>query len=64
VSAAVAAFVDVARTALRVDQAARHDIDLGIGARVSVPGMPGVLRVDLGKGLTDGRTAVSFVYEP
>jgi len=26
--------------------------------------MPGVLRVDLGKGLRDGRTAVSFVYEP
>ena len=37
VSAAAASFVDVARTALRVDQAARHDINLGIGARVSVP---------------------------
>ena len=64
VSAAAAAFVDVGRTGLRVDQSARHDVDLGIGARVSVPGMPGVLRVDLGKGLRDGRTAVSFVYEP
>jgi hypothetical protein len=64
VSAAAAAFVDVAHTALRADQDARDDVDLGIGARVSVPGMPGVLRVDLGKGLRDGRTAVSFVYEP
>jgi len=64
VSAAAAAFVDAARTALRVDQSARNDVDVGIGARFSVPGMAGVLRVDLGKGLRDGRTAASFVYEP
>jgi hypothetical protein len=64
VSAAAASFVDAARTALRVAQDARHDVDLGVGARFSVAGVPGVLRIDLGKGLRDGRTAVSFVYEP
>jgi hypothetical protein len=26
--------------------------------------MPGIFRVDLAKGLRDGATALSFVYEP
>jgi hypothetical protein len=64
VSAAAASFVDMARTALRFEGRPRHDVDLGLGARLSVTGMPGMLRVDIGKGLRDGRTAVSFVYEP
>jgi hypothetical protein len=64
VSAAAASFVDMARTALRVQQGARNDVDLGLGARFSVTGVPGVLRIDLGRGLRDGRTALSLVYEP
>jgi hypothetical protein len=64
VNAAAASFVDMARTALRLEGSPRHDVDLGLGARFAVTGVPGVLRVDLGKGLRDGRTAVSFVYEP
>jgi hypothetical protein len=64
VNAAAASFVDVGRTALRLEGSPRHDVDIGLGARFAVTGVPGVLRVDLGKGLRDGRTAVSFVYEP
>jgi hypothetical protein len=64
VNAAAASFVDMARTALRLEGPPRRDVDLGLGVRFSVTGVPGVLRVDLGKGLRDGRTAVSFVYEP
>jgi len=64
VRAAAASFVDMARTGRRVEGRPLHDVDLGLGARVAVIGVPGVLRVDLGKGLRDGRTAVSFVYEP
>jgi hypothetical protein len=64
VRAAAVSFVDAARTALRLDGATRHDVDIGLGVRFSAAGVPGVFRVDLGKGLRDGRTAVSFVYEP
>jgi len=61
---AAASFLDAASTALRFEGATRHDIDLGLGVRFSAAGMPGIFRIDLGKGLRDGRTAVSFVYEP
>ena len=61
---AAASFVDVARTAVRLEGPLRDDVDFGLGLRFSVAGVPGLLRVDLGKGLRDGRTAVSFVYEP
>jgi hypothetical protein len=37
---------------------------VGVGARFAVIGMPGIFRVDLAKGLRDGATALSFVYEP
>jgi hypothetical protein len=64
VSAAFASFVDLARTAQRVDGAPVHDVDVGVGARLSVTGVPGLLRVDVATGLRDGRKAVSFIYEP
>jgi hypothetical protein len=31
---------------------------------VAIPGLSGVLRVDVAKGLRDGATALSFVYDP
>jgi hypothetical protein len=58
-----AAFVDAARVTNRLTPGARGDVDVGIGARALVPGLSGVFRLDLAKGLRDGATAVSFVYE-
>jgi hypothetical protein len=56
---APAVFVDTAR-AWRGGQLAdaRWHMDIGAGLRVAVPGA-GVLRVDLARGLRDGRTALS-----
>ena len=59
-----AAFVDVARVNRRAAPEPRTDVDLGIGARVAVPGLSGIVRVDVAKGLRDGSTALSFVYDP
>lgn len=64
VSAAAAVFGDVARTARRRDGPALGDVDVGVGARVAVAGVPGVFRVDVAKGLRDGATAISIAYEP
>ena len=58
-----AAFVDVARVDRRISSGARTDVDPGIGARMAVPGLNGVIRLDVAKGLRDGATALSFVYE-
>jgi hypothetical protein len=59
-----AMFVDTARTDRRVPAGARTDVDLGMGARFAVPAVSGLLRIDVAKGLRDGATAVSLVYEP
>ena len=59
-----AAFVDVAQVDRRVAPDARTDVDVGIGARIALPGLSGMLRVDVAKGLRDGSTALSFVYDP
>ena len=59
-----AAFVDVARVDERASSRARTDVDVGVGARLAVPGISGVVRVDVAKGLRDGATALSFVYDP
>jgi predicted double-glycine peptidase len=56
-----AAFVDAAHTDRRAVDRARTDVDLGIGARLAVPGVSGTIRIDVAKGLRDGATAVSFV---
>jgi hypothetical protein len=39
-------------------------VDLGIGVRLAMPGVSGTIRIDVAKGLRDGATAVSFVYDP
>jgi hypothetical protein len=62
--AAAAAFTDLHRTARRWNGAPLFDVDAGIGVRFDVAGMPGVVRVDVAKGLRDGATAISVVYEP
>jgi hypothetical protein len=62
--AAAAAFGDAGRTGRRFDPGARRDVDVGVGARLAVTGIPGIFRADLGKGLRDGATAFSLVYEP
>ncbi len=59
-----AAFIDAARLDRRVDAGARRDVDVGGGFRATVPGLGGMLRIDLGRGLRDGKTRLSFVYEP
>jgi hypothetical protein len=61
---AAAAFSDIGRTARRFDGRALNDIDAGVGARIAVAGIPGMFRADLGRGLRDGSTEISFVYEP
>jgi hypothetical protein len=59
-----AMFADTARTDRRVPAGARTDVDVGLGARFAVPGLSGLLRIDVAKGLRDRATAVSLVYEP
>jgi hypothetical protein len=59
-----AVFVDTARLSRRYQSGSLSDVDVGIGARLSVPGVSGTFRADVAKGLRDGATAVSFVYEP
>jgi hypothetical protein len=59
-----AAFVDAARVDHRAEADPRGDIDVGGGLRLALPGLNGVFRLDVGKGLRDGATALSFVYEP
>jgi predicted double-glycine peptidase len=59
-----AAFVDVARVDRRFAPGARTDVDVGIGTRIAVPGVSGLLRIDVAKGVRDGSTALSFVYDP
>jgi hypothetical protein len=57
-------FVDAVRVERRSIEDGRGDVDVGGGVRLGFPGLEGVFRLDLGKGLRDGSTAVSFVYEP
>jgi hypothetical protein len=61
VRVAAAGFIDAARTAHRIDGSTRRDADAGVGARVSAPGLPGILRVDAAAGLKDGARVLSFV---
>jgi hypothetical protein len=59
-----AVFLDAARVGSRLAEGARGDVDVGTGARFAVPGAPGTFRADVAKGLRDGATKWSFVYEP
>ena len=59
-----ALFLDAARAGARLSRGARGDVDVGAGVGVAVPSLPGTFRADLAKGLRDGATTFSFVYEP
>lgn len=56
---APAVFVDIARAERRLHPGSAWHADAGAGIRIAVPGS-GVLRLDVGKGLRDGATAVSL----
>jgi len=60
---APAAFVDIARAWRGLATTARRtQVDAGAGVRFSLLGM-GVLRVDVARGLRDGRTALSVAWQ-
>lgn len=59
-----AVFVDAAHLRRRLEAGPLGDVDVGAGLRASAPGMTGVVRIDLARGLRDGHMRVSFVYEP
>ena len=59
-----AIFADAARVGDRLPERGKGDVDVGAGARLAVPGLAGTFRADLAKGLRDGVTRWSFVYEP
>ncbi|MGE3508367.1 MAG: C39 family peptidase [Vicinamibacterales bacterium] len=61
----VAAFVDVAQAWCRPDGADRGplNVDVGAGVRLRLPGGDAALRVDVGRGLRDGRTVVSAGWQ-
>jgi hypothetical protein len=39
-------------------------VDVGAGVRLAVPTVPGVFRIDLGKGLRNDGMALSLTYTP
>ena len=59
-----AAFLDSVRTFDRLESWPRSDVDVGVGVRLAVPGVRGVFRADVARGLRDGAGAFAFVYEP
>src|SRR4051812_9185956 len=56
----VAAFTDVARASRQASggETPVH-VDIGAGLRIKIPGTPGVLRADYGRGIRDGANAVT-----
>ena len=62
IRAGVATFVDAGRTDRRLLGNAITDVDVGVGLRGAYPGKTGALRLDLGHGLRDGRTALSVTF--
>jgi predicted double-glycine peptidase len=63
VSLAAAAFVDSVRLARRAAAAPTGDVDVGVGARLALPGVRGTFRLDAARGLRDGATALSVAYQ-
>lgn len=56
----LAAFVDVAKLVKRAEAISTPlHVDIGAGLRVQIPGAPGLLRLDLARGMRDGRVAFS-----
>lgn len=60
--AGVATFVDSGRSARRVLGDPVTDMDVGLGLRGGYPGRAGALRLDVARGLRDGKTALSVIY--
>ncbi len=62
----LAAFIDGARawSRLRPDDTEAWHVDAGTGLRLSLPGRTGRVRLDLARGLRDGRMAVSAAWDP
>ncbi len=59
----IAGFLDTARTSRRIAGEPRGDADAGMGLRVAIPGQRGLFRIDIARGLRDGRNTVSLVWE-
>jgi hypothetical protein len=64
ISLGFAGFLDLARTGQRLVGDVLVDADAGVGVRVAVPGQRGVFRIDIARGLADGRIAVSVGWQP
>jgi hypothetical protein len=58
-----ALFADAARVEERLATGGQGDVDVGAGLRLAAPGLPGTFRLEVAKGLRDGATAASFVYD-
>ena len=60
---APAAFVDIAKASHGLaDGVSLTEVDAGFGLRIAAPGS-GLLRIDLARGLRDGQTALSVMWE-
>jgi peptidase C39-like protein len=64
IRAAASLFGDAVQTAARYDGTSRRDVDLGLGARLALAGIPGVFSANIAQGLADGATAFSVTYQP
>jgi predicted double-glycine peptidase len=60
----LAAFADVARVWRPLSTTGNpFQVDVGLGLRLRVPGRQGILRVDYGRGIRDGRDALTFGWQ-
>jgi outer membrane translocation and assembly module TamA len=60
----LAAFADVARVWRLLSSTGNpFQVDVGLGLRLRVPGRQGILRVDYGRGIRDGRDALTFGWQ-
>ena len=59
-----ALFLDLVSVDRRIIRGRQRDADIGVGFRSGVPGSPGNIRVDVGRGLRDGALRVSVGFEP
>jgi predicted double-glycine peptidase len=57
-------FADGGDTRQRIDSTHVADLDVGVGARIALPGTAGVFRVDAAYGARDGHRAVSVLWSP
>lgn len=61
---AAAGFVDTARAwKRRAGRASAWHVDIGLGARLAIPGGSGTLRLDAARGLADGEIAFTVAWE-